>query len=160
MTLGEIPTVLRSVDKRDLPGDHVYFIPDLPTFCQSHYRINDKREFLNFCKEVGANCRNNVQIGLATFIPIFDFRGVAKIRALFRGPNGDRKALIDLKWEDPADTPKIYTVTYLLDEGIFRDAASVARKGSTATSGGFSPYVGSIPNCFIWEVGKQLFRPV
>lgn len=156
LILGEIPSVLYSIDLRNFSQHPVYFALDMSSLCQSHYHINDEREFLDFCKNAKASRKNNVRVGFATALCIFNFRGVAKIRALFRGPDGTRRVLINLMWQDQ-DT--LYYVTYLLPEKIFQDAVSVVREGST-TTGGFSPHVGSFPDCYIWNVGEGRFASI
>lgn len=156
LILGEIPSVLYSIDLRNFSQHSACFALNVSSLCQSHYRINDEREFLDFCKNAKASPKNNVRVGFATALCIFDFRGVAKIRALFRGPDGTRRVLINLMWHDKNT---LYYVTYLLTEEIFQDAVSVVQKGSTKT-GGFSPHVGSFPDCYIWNVGEGRFTSI
>lgn len=156
LILGEVPSVLYSIDLRNFSKGPIWLTPDMSSLCQSHYRINDEREFLDFCKNAKASPKNNVKVGFATALCIFDFRGIAKIRALFRGPDGTRRVLINLMWHDQNT---LYYVTYLLPEEIFQEAVSVVRKGST-TTGGFSPHVGLFPDCYVWNVGEGRFTSI
>ncbi len=114
-----------------------------------------RQELMHFRREVGANQRNgNVRIGHRP--PHGDgeiaFSGTAMIRALYKGKVGTY-ALLDITWKE-GDTR--YTITYLLKEGLLREAIGVVQNGSTSV-GGFlpeNPFYGS----YTWNMELELFQ--
>ncbi|MBP6856009.1 MAG: hypothetical protein KBC26_03535 [Candidatus Pacebacteria bacterium] len=74
------------------------------------------------------------------------------IRALYKGKVGTY-ALLDITWKE-GDTR--YTITYLLKEGLLREAIGVVQNGSTSV-GGFlpeNPFYGS----YTWNMELELFQ--